>query len=271
MSNSPYKRFALVIPGWNLEECTIKVLERYAKALETLEANSFKLYLFDDGSTDKTHEKMLEAVEKFKLPALVTRNKENLGLVATLKKAYDVVLADEEWRATHIFKLDLDEEQDPQEVLPTFVERTQTGAALLVGVLQYTVTHEQNSYEHARQTEMREILKKAGVVEGLSPEACGSLLFTREALELLVSHPAVSEYDRRWGLDFRMPLICKALDLPVEVLPLYKVNYTPARRGLEKVSGQYDSYLETIEEILKWPARNSSKYYGVKPTLTQLV
>ena len=92
----------IVIPAYNEEETIANVVSEWHEVVERIENNS-KLVIINDGSKDKTLEKLKKLEKKYK--DLVVLNKENGGHGDTVLYGYNYALEKE---ANYIFQTDSD-------------------------------------------------------------------------------------------------------------------------------------------------------------------
>lgn len=83
--------FSIVIPAYNEEDSIIPTVEHIKKTLKELGIKKWELVIVDDGSEDKTSERLTEHSEKF---IKVVRHPHNLGYGKSLKDGIDAASFD---------------------------------------------------------------------------------------------------------------------------------------------------------------------------------
>jgi glycosyltransferase involved in cell wall biosynthesis len=119
-------RFSVVVPIYDEEESLAELYRRLGAVLETLEGQ-WELILVDDGSRDRSFERMLELRgddERVKIIRLAR----NFGHQVAMTAGIDLALGD----AVILMDGDL---QHPPEVIPELVARWQEGYEVVYGVM----------------------------------------------------------------------------------------------------------------------------------------
>ncbi len=114
----------IVIPAYNEEETIESVAREWHEVVEKI-GNHSKLVIINDGSKDKTYEKLCEL--KKELPCLEPINKENEGHGATVLYGYNYALKK---KASYIFQTDSDGQTIPDEFWPFWEQRNEHAAII---------------------------------------------------------------------------------------------------------------------------------------------
>jgi len=111
------KKIALVLPAHNLGGFVEKSLEKVGDITKHF-AKKFKflIYIVDDGSEDNTYLKIKKWASGCSLQVFLIKNKENIGLVRSLKKTYEKILEESSW-PDYVLKTDLDKDYDQKEAI----------------------------------------------------------------------------------------------------------------------------------------------------------
>ena len=254
------KKIALVLPAYNEEQGIAAALGNVARGMGHFPDYTFELFPIDDGSQDNTFRVIEAQGQALGLNCHPHKNPENQGLVRTLKYTYERILADHH-DVDYILKTDLDADFDQERVLQRLLPYIDDYVDVVAGIRWREITREENAYEFERRTEIFKILTDELGLSKLDPPSAGSQLYTREAAQQIFAHPTVENYDKRWGLDFLVPLVARSLDLDVEISAIENGSYDPGRRPEDKVRLQYDTYLEIIGQLVGKSHEQLSKLY----------
>lgn len=115
---------SLVVPVYNEEDNIIPLYERVVEALEPL-GLSFELILVDDGSSDRSLDRLRELVDR-DARVLVLELRRNFGQTAAMAAGID------EARGEFVVTLDADLQNDPNDI-PRMLERAREGFDIVSG------------------------------------------------------------------------------------------------------------------------------------------
>ena len=115
---------SIVIPVYNEEETIPHLAETLEKSLAKI-GRSYEILLIDDGSTDASWEKLLEANRKYPHLKLI-RFRRNYGQTAAMAAGFH------EARGDVIITMDADLQNDPEDI-PILLERTDAGVDVVSG------------------------------------------------------------------------------------------------------------------------------------------
>jgi hypothetical protein len=249
-----------------------RILENLKLALDDVEKNygnhRYVVRFVDDGSWDNT----MEILEKWKMDNQDRWNTIkietggdliNLGLVKRTKYTYREILKDGAFN--YIIKTDIDGDFNLNEVLNYLI----SCVGSLDNVIAIRGLEKRAEYEEKRRREIVEILQskeKALKLEGLNindldPSSVGSQLYKSSMLSEILGHPMVEEYNRKWGLDFLIPLVAALMKYKLEIKKI-SGSRDPERRKLSKVRNQFDTYIEIIASFLREKPEDVSEYYN---------
>jgi len=114
----------IVMPAYNEEENIESVVKEWHEVVEKI-GNDSKLVVVNDGSKDKTYEKLCELKEKY--PCLEPVTKANSGHGATVLYAYQYAL---DRKADYIFQTDSDGQTLPSEFWDFWKDRVKHAAII---------------------------------------------------------------------------------------------------------------------------------------------
>lgn len=214
----------------------------------------------DDGSRDHTWGEIQRLKSAVGWPLVARQNRENLGLVETLKRTYRYVLENLP-EVTHVVKLDADEEDAQGRALLAMTRLAHQGADVGVGVRGLDLSECGTPYEKARHADVRDIFRDRLAAGWMQPASAGVQMYRAESLRELLTHPLAVGYERRWGLDVLLPLLATRLDLTVDWIRMSGSDYDPARRPDDKVRLQYDTYVEIAALLLDAEPASLSALY----------
>ena len=119
MNKQEQTRISIITPFFNEEESIEKFLEKLKKVTLTLENYIFEYIFIDDGSTDRTLNKLI-SITKGEPNIRIIEFSRNFGKEAALSAGIDYSMGD----VTIIMDVDL---QDPADLLPELFEKWQSG------------------------------------------------------------------------------------------------------------------------------------------------
>lgn len=125
MTNSP-DSVSIIVPFYNEEGNVLPLVERVSAALANF-THPWELVLVDDGSTDRTLDRLLEAVAKHGNHIHVVELQRNFGQTAAMQAGID------EARGTLLVTLDGDLQNDPADIPGMIEELHERKLDLLVG------------------------------------------------------------------------------------------------------------------------------------------
>lgn len=240
-----------------------------------------------------------------RLSASLHSNKTNQGLDPTLKEAYAraltrsarelaAIVADGErytpipWSQlpkSFVIKTDADNDFDQKKVMerllpyaqphtepleviasPTVVGGVLYAAQVVAGVRWREILEHENPYEVWRRNDTVSILEREIGLKNLDPPSCGTQFYEAGALLKLLADKRIAQYDKRWGLDFIVPLVAQRIGLKTDVIPIENGSYDPERRPADKVGSQYDAYIENIASIVGKNPHEISETYRKTPS-----
>lgn len=122
------KLISVVVPAFNEEECVDELARRLCVVAENLSSRySFEFIIIENGSVDSTFEKLL-AIHSRDPRFKILRLSRNFGIEGALTAGLRLISGD----AAIIMCADL---QDPPELLPTFIERWESGYDMVYGIV----------------------------------------------------------------------------------------------------------------------------------------
>ena len=117
-------KISIIIPAKNEQESINKLYHEIKKIFKTLQ-ESYEIIFIDDGSTDKTYEKML-AISKKDINIKIVKFRGNFGKSAALQTGFQKA------RGEIVFTMDADLQDDPVEI-PRFLKKIDEGYDLVSG------------------------------------------------------------------------------------------------------------------------------------------
>lgn len=247
-------KIILVLPAYNLGGEVMESLEKIEGAVKNFSKQfDFKIYITDNGSTDNTYLTIEEWIRKCGLMVVPSKNKEDIGLVMSLKETYEKALKEE---SDYILKTDLDKDFDQVEVIDTLISNAPDvfspyymviGNRKLLGV-------EYSEYEQQRRKDIFKIIKdKIGKIDGriIDPASVGSQLYRTKFLRYVLENNFIKNFQERNGLDFLIPLVTHyLLKKKIKILDIKNCSYNPGRRSEEKIRSSYDTYIKIVGNIV---------------------
>lgn len=241
------KKVGLILPAFNEESYLEKSIANIEKGVENFPQFDFTIYPVDDMSSDNTFDRLIEWQKNSKHAVVASRNSRNMGVAQSLKKIYDIMTTLDE---DYILKTDMDSDFDQSIVLDRLLPYIEQGEPIVAGVRWREITIEENAYEVQRRNEILAVIKSEFNITELDPPSVGSQLYEISHLEMLMKHPFVKAYERRWGFEFLLDLLsAKIVGKHPPIVKIEKGQYDPLRRPKDKVDAQYNAYLKIIEEL----------------------
>jgi glycosyltransferase involved in cell wall biosynthesis len=257
------KRVAVILPAFNEANGLEKSFRNIRNGMKEFPECDFKLFPLDDASTDGTYDAMLRLCADYGLPAIFHRNRQNIGIAATVHEAYIRIL--DKHRPDYFLKTDLDADFNQQTVFKRFMPFVVNGADAVAGIRWRTITREENSHEVDRRDDMLRILKEEFGLTEFDPPSAGSQLYSQRAMERLLDQPMIRDYNRRWGFDVAMPLLARKF-FSAPVVKIENGSYDPKRRPKEKVDAQYNAYVEIVGRLTGKKPSELSAFYNIPPS-----
>lgn len=254
-----------------LDENLKKVKDASENILQRFNDYSFNFYFVDDGSTDNTR-KILEAfVKKEKTEDIhyeILGDLINLGLAERIRYTLSELLKKDQFN--YVIKTDLDGDFEFLAVLSCLL--SYVGSSFVNVVASRWIEPDRfKIYEKKRREEILEIMEdnqKALNLDSLNvmikdfdPASAGTQLYRSDILKEIINHPLIKNYNKRWGLDFLVPLIVLGLKDGGVKIEKIKGNYQRGRREFIKIKNQFDIYIEIIANLLNKKPEELSEYY----------
>jgi hypothetical protein len=252
-----------VLPGFNEGENIKEAFDRLKIGEQKFSQYFFFHFPVDDLSKDNTYEEIWRIGEESGLKMLPHQNSQNQGLVATLKDCYQKVLSFSPF--DYVLATAWDKDIDQVTALHSLIPFAETDADFVTGIRWRDINPRENQYEHARRSHIMPILENEIGIKGLDPVSCAAQFYKTKALEKVLFTEDIADYDKRWGLDFRIPVKAAAEGFKVQIKNLGPGKYDPARRLREKVKSQFDAYLQTIADFTGQTVQELEQKYGPVP------
>ena len=125
MSNNPTIEFSFVIPAFNEEKNLIPLVDRTKKVMAEIN-RTYELIIIDNGSFDSTPIVLDQLLHENEMLVALTLSR-NFGYEGAIGAGFEHV------RGQKIIVMDGDQ-QDPPEVLPKFIEKSDEGYEIIYGI-----------------------------------------------------------------------------------------------------------------------------------------
>jgi len=252
------KNIAIVLPAYNIGGNIKSSLNKINFGIKQFPDHNFVLYVVDDCSIDNTPLAIERWIGDCSLRVIFHKNKENLGLVRTLKETYKNIL-ESDIRFDYILKTDSDDDFDQKEVIVTLLSEI-FDADLIVGNRKLK-EYQYSNYEQSKRKEIFcRVEKNIGYIDEklIDPASVGSQLYKRDSLKELIEHNIIRSFNETKGLDFLIPLVAHRLvGKNIRIVDLKNVSYDVVRRSDKKVGDNYDVYSKIIDLVLNNAEKDS--------------
>ncbi len=231
----PVPEFSLVIPVYNEEENVAPLLQGIREALDPL-ARPFEVVLVDDGSSDRSFERMRE--EAGRDPRLrIVRFKKNAGQSAAFAAGFDAA------RAPVVVTMDADLQNDPRDI-PALLEKIPEWDAVCGWRMK-----RQDTFLRRVSSKIANRIRNWLSQETIRDTGCSLKAFKREA---------VLKIHRFVGMHRFLPTLVKMHGYRVTELP---VRHHPRQFGTSKY-GVWNRALRGLVDLLavRWLKQRMIRY-----------
>lgn len=118
-------KYSIVIPIYNEEESIKEMYRRVKRVMDTIAPDDFEIVFVNDGSTDKTKERMLELMK-------ADGNVKGISFRKNMGKAAALSIGFEKSRGDYVITMDGDLQDEPKEI-PKLIEKMNEGYDMVSG------------------------------------------------------------------------------------------------------------------------------------------